>query len=493
MSKIPDYALRPSYDHTTPESVLKKLAEYEKKNQERMRRKIAYKYNPIRLPNAVDKFVNPEAFKTPAQTDRQQVGELIRMSKMHAKTARLNRDDAGYAAERDKFFRDFSNQISKYNLYTKMYEIWNLFSDKSYSEPAFDKDYLGTSASTDYLKSLKDRLEAESTGKKVVLDAMGAAGVSTLDKYEETDAPLNIEDADNKIKALREELAAYEDASSKIEETMVALENEYAALKDEAKGKGVLTEALQTKFDAIKAEIDERKKSFMSYLDDVDSIKSDIYHLEKWRNRAVTKADKEIKERMLEHDRIMEKVNEYNSARTALSNPGLLSKRQQDVKKSKVESLSKELETLRTRAEARRKKWEEQHPYIVDIVRESDTAKDVFRIPVPTRMATVEEFTSGKVPPNALLTPPPLPGDTKAWTIETPPKPKPPVLSATGGAGAGAGAGAGIVGAPASGGAPASKVGAPGSRAKSRKKGKRQPVKYLEWDDTASNLSKRFR
>ncbi len=128
-SKIPDHILQLRYDNTTSDAVLNKLKAYDKINEEKRKNRFSYKYNPIKLPSAVDKFVDPIKYAKPSATDTQQVGELIRMAKMTARTARRNKDDAGYDQERQTFMRTYGTQISKYNLYTKLNEIFNLFSD----------------------------------------------------------------------------------------------------------------------------------------------------------------------------------------------------------------------------------------------------------------------------------------------------------------------------------------------------------------------------
>jgi hypothetical protein len=249
-SKIPLDLLQPTYDHTTPKAVLDKLKHYEQVNQAKKQQKYSYKYNPIQLPSGVDKFVDPTAYVKPSTTDHQQIGELLRMAKMTARVARLNKNDDGYDAEKSKFMSTYSSQISKYNLYTKMHEIWNNFADRNYSEPAYDKDYLGSSASNDYLKSLTDRMTAEKTLEKTKdgkTKAYADIEIPTQPLFTGP-LPLTEKELDTLKATMEKEYLAYVD---KLKVTKTHIEKTYEAVKRSVGStarhaedkKGLITEA----------------------------------------------------------------------------------------------------------------------------------------------------------------------------------------------------------------------------------------------------------
>ncbi len=123
MSKIPDYLLKPSYDNTTAPEVAKKLAQLKKKNEMKYVEKRQYRFRPAMFKvDPVDKIVNPQNHAVRSTTDQQQIQELLRLAKITAKTARSNRDDQGYDAEKKKFMQSFSLMISKYNLTSQLNE-----------------------------------------------------------------------------------------------------------------------------------------------------------------------------------------------------------------------------------------------------------------------------------------------------------------------------------------------------------------------------------
>ena len=165
----------PKYGIADVATALKKIKAMEQRNAIRNAEKAKYVYRPPMGTPLTVKMMNPEAFSTRSLTESQQVSELVRMAKMHAQTVRQNKNDIEYEKERDKFMSQYSPQISKYNLYTKMNEIFNLFKDPKYSEPAFDKDYLGQSASSDYLKSLEKRIASERAASSVAITPLTTA------------------------------------------------------------------------------------------------------------------------------------------------------------------------------------------------------------------------------------------------------------------------------------------------------------------------------
>jgi len=166
-SKIPDHILKPVYDHTDNKTYLDKIKKYEAINARKNAQRSQYRYNPPIPVNAVKKMIDPVNYSVRTPTDQQEINELIRMAKMTARTARLNRSDEEYTAERRSFMTTYSRLISKFNLYTKMNEIFNSFQDVNYSEPAFDKDYLGASASNNYQQALEKRIVGENLARNV--------------------------------------------------------------------------------------------------------------------------------------------------------------------------------------------------------------------------------------------------------------------------------------------------------------------------------------
>jgi hypothetical protein len=133
---------------------------------------------------------------------------------MTARTARRNKDDAGYDQERQTFMRTYGTQISKYNLYTKLNEIFNLFSDINYNEPAFDKDYLGQSASGDYLKSIENKMKTDASLAKVTTVSEPPATISattSFDPYDELSAlEESLQDVRRNIVSLNEAKIDYQ-------------------------------------------------------------------------------------------------------------------------------------------------------------------------------------------------------------------------------------------------------------------------------------------
>jgi hypothetical protein len=119
MSKIPDYLLQKSYDQTTPIAIKRRLEKLQKENALKYQSKHEYRFRPANLPDRVDgldRAINPEKYAVRTQTDQQQIQELLRLAKITAKTARMNRDDTGYENEKKRFMQSFSIMISKYNL-----------------------------------------------------------------------------------------------------------------------------------------------------------------------------------------------------------------------------------------------------------------------------------------------------------------------------------------------------------------------------------------
>ncbi len=166
------------------ESTLETLQKMKERAERLNKMKKMYKYRPIsqNLNTPINIWNHPQALavKNPSDSEKQQ--ELIRMAKILAHNVRLNRTDEEYAQERDNFMRQYSSQISKYNLYTKLNEVFNLFSDPNYSEPAFDKDSLNKSATENYLSSLNRRIRNENDTRKMVRDFGGIAPLTAFER-----------------------------------------------------------------------------------------------------------------------------------------------------------------------------------------------------------------------------------------------------------------------------------------------------------------------
>ncbi len=204
MSKIPDYVLKKSYDHTTPPAIAAKLAKLQKANAARLSGKQPYQFRPAtfksadpvrqviapsytRFGDGTDVALNPERYTTRVQNSHQEIAQVLRMAKITARTARINRDDAGYDAEKNRFMQTFVAPINKYNLFTQLNNIFNLFRDKNYTEPAFDATYLGPNSSDAYQKSLEERLKIEADVRKIpklsAVSGLGSIVKSKKDDY----------------------------------------------------------------------------------------------------------------------------------------------------------------------------------------------------------------------------------------------------------------------------------------------------------------------
>ncbi len=170
-------------------AVQKKLNVLAKRNLKRQDMYDRLKYKPVRItrPNIENVWNNPLAHSMAVQSDGQEISELLRMAKTLAFKTRekFPNSPEDYDREKDRFMRDYSGKISKYNLYTKLLGIFNLYKDPNYSEPMFDKDYLKQTVSNDYSKSIDDKLSAIKTARDLITATGAAAGVvSSLDPTE---------------------------------------------------------------------------------------------------------------------------------------------------------------------------------------------------------------------------------------------------------------------------------------------------------------------
>jgi hypothetical protein len=181
--KIPKDILVETYDMTTPKQIAAKLKKLGEINEARRERMMEYRYNPVvPVRDALqEKMNNPEIYAKTVRTDPQQMQELIRMAKMYARASRINRDDAGYQAERENFMRDYGTNIAKLGLTNKIVQIFNDFADINYSETAFDKDYLGASASADFMKATKKKFENELIVKEIIPDELESQNLGDYD------------------------------------------------------------------------------------------------------------------------------------------------------------------------------------------------------------------------------------------------------------------------------------------------------------------------
>jgi len=147
---------------------LEKMNKLKARNAQLLKSKLDYKFRPIQIKRDGERldFVNrPESVAVRSATASQEAQELIRIMKVYAyKYINAYRNEPELLQDKKtQFLIDYGGKMSKYNLYTKFNEIWNNFEDKNYSEPLFDKDYLGASASSQYIQSVDDRIKNEKT------------------------------------------------------------------------------------------------------------------------------------------------------------------------------------------------------------------------------------------------------------------------------------------------------------------------------------------
>jgi flagellar motility protein MotE (MotC chaperone) len=211
--KIDPSVLKPEYDFTTPESTRKKLEQL-KMIGERKRKIFEGKLlRPIdiRRDKLNDTWNNPELHSTNHLFSNQQKSELIRMAKILAYKTRQNfpTDENKYEESRSEFLRDYGRQIGSLNLYSKINEIFNLYRDKDYSEPMFDKDYLGQSSSESYINSVNDKLTAELYLKKfgIPLDPLTMRSLKARGKEHDFES-LALATKEKRVRDVNKELEA---------------------------------------------------------------------------------------------------------------------------------------------------------------------------------------------------------------------------------------------------------------------------------------------
>ena len=135
-----------------------------------------------------------------------------------------------YSKEIDNFMREYSGKISQYNLYTKLGEIFNNFRNPNYTETMFDKNYLGTNASSDYIKSLETKLIADKKAKEAV-DMFGGieeyTGLkSVADIVGGHTKPYAVVSVESKIKKHEQVKADLQSNMDSIAERITILQNE---------------------------------------------------------------------------------------------------------------------------------------------------------------------------------------------------------------------------------------------------------------------------
>lgn len=164
-------------------AVQNKLNVLAKRNLKRQQMFDRLKFKPIRItrPNIENVWNNPLAHSVPVQSDGQEISEILRMAKVLAFKTReiFPNSPEDYNREMDRFMRDYSAKISKYNLYTKLVGIFNLYRDPNYSEPMFDKDYIKQTTSNDYIKSVNEKLKSVKEARSAIEAVGGASGVVT--------------------------------------------------------------------------------------------------------------------------------------------------------------------------------------------------------------------------------------------------------------------------------------------------------------------------
>ena len=262
------FVLNPSVSKEAVERKIKQLEERNLKRNKALKRKqmepVTIKHDPIQA-----KWNNPNVHSVSVPSTSQEVSELMRMAKVLAyKTREKFGIGEKYSKEIDNFMREYSGKISQYNLYTKLGEIFNNFRNPNYTETMFDKNYLGTNASSDYIKSLETKLIAdkkakeavdmfggieEYTGLKSVADIVGGhtkpyavvSVESKIKKHEQVKADLqsNMDSIAERITILQNEkdlllkttgevsMASPEDVRM-IEDEIVKLQAEYVKLSD---------------------------------------------------------------------------------------------------------------------------------------------------------------------------------------------------------------------------------------------------------------------
>ena len=96
---------------------------------------------------------NPKAHaQNQDQSLSNQKMELIRMAKITANEARANMGT--YEQTREQFITNYSPKINEFRMLPQIQGIFQQFSDPSYSEKGYDKNYLGQGASDKYLESI---------------------------------------------------------------------------------------------------------------------------------------------------------------------------------------------------------------------------------------------------------------------------------------------------------------------------------------------------
>jgi len=226
----PNLKLAKIVDEST---VLKKIEDLKKRNAKLLRSSLDYKFRPVEIKREnrrVDMIFRPESIAQRNPTDEQQKAELLRMAKIYAYeyTNKYRNDPEKLEEKKQQFLYDYGGKIAKFNIYSRLNEIWGNMQDPNYREPLFDKNYLGQSASSEYMKSINQRIKNELLVKQLndsvkVDDIISRVVKGKMKNFEELTPKGKIQALRNEIGALtqnlivdREKLMEYNDEYSRL-------------------------------------------------------------------------------------------------------------------------------------------------------------------------------------------------------------------------------------------------------------------------------------
>jgi hypothetical protein len=252
---------------TDNDAVERKIAQLQSMNDKRNRAFKLKQFSPISIKrNPVQSlWNNPQVNSIAVLSTNQEVSELLRMAKILAfKTREAFGVGEKYNLEIEKFSREYSAKISQYNLYTKIGEIFNNFRNPNYSESMFDKNYLGANISSEYMKSLQDKVSAEKK-LKIAVDTVGAASgfVEPLGAKDMVGGRYKSYDdltPDSKIARHNGLIAQYQTEAQVLENKLNKLEvtrREYEDSLDGTPGKASALEEITGRMEKISAERDK--------------------------------------------------------------------------------------------------------------------------------------------------------------------------------------------------------------------------------------------
>ena len=223
---------------------------------------------------------NPRAYaqvQDPNLTN--QKAELVRMAKITANEARKNMGT--YDEAREQFITNYSPKINQFRMLPEIQGIFQQFSDPSYSEKGYDKNYLGQGASDKYLESIIAGRQSEQLKKS--LEDLNATQATTtgavqglLNPIQQTNARLNamfipLNQTNASLRDLQRDLLSKLDEGQAgilgLGKTITDIEERRLMLKDagertveeiqeqEANNKKIKEEA-KARFEASKASVD---------------------------------------------------------------------------------------------------------------------------------------------------------------------------------------------------------------------------------------------